>query len=166
MAMIAVMLAGCAPVPTPTPTPTAAFASKEEAFAAAEETYRAYTDALNDVDPADPATFEATYEFSSGSVRTADRENFSEMHAEGQTIEGDADVSLVVGQEATAPYSLIVSIICVDVRDVVIRDAAGASIVNPNRPDVYQIEATFKADSGRLFLDGIRPIEGSTCEGP
>ena len=46
-AVVAVLLAtGCAPEPAPTPSPTG-FASEEEAFAAAEATYRAYVDAVN-----------------------------------------------------------------------------------------------------------------------
>src|SRR5690606_26029635 len=47
LVLAAVSLSACAPTPTPTPTPTAAFASEEEAFAAAEEVYRAYNDAGN-----------------------------------------------------------------------------------------------------------------------
>ena len=59
-ALLMLTLAGCTtPEPTdPTPTPTSAFASEEEAFAAAEATYRAYVDALNEVDLSDPETFE------------------------------------------------------------------------------------------------------------
>ncbi|HOQ22628.1 MAG TPA: hypothetical protein PLN62_09415, partial [Microbacterium sp.] len=54
------LVTGCAPEPAPTPTPTG-FASDDEAFAAAEATYRAYVDALNAVDLSDPATFEPVY---------------------------------------------------------------------------------------------------------
>ncbi|QTV80967.1 hypothetical protein [Microbacterium sp. NIBRBAC000506063] len=35
-------------LPEPEPTPTPLFSSEEEAFAAAEEVYRAYIDAMND----------------------------------------------------------------------------------------------------------------------
>ncbi|MBN8423923.1 hypothetical protein JF531_05250 [Microbacterium esteraromaticum] len=52
------MLAGCSPQPEPTPTETPLFASEEEAFAAAEETFREYI-AASDVpsDEAKPADF-------------------------------------------------------------------------------------------------------------
>ena len=43
---IATTVSACTPEPAPTPTPTG-FASEDEAFRAAEETYRAYVDALN-----------------------------------------------------------------------------------------------------------------------
>lgn len=51
----------CTPTPAPRPTPTG-FASAEEAFAAAEATYRAYVDALNsqramEESLPDPSTF-------------------------------------------------------------------------------------------------------------
>src|SRR5688500_5990965 len=56
-ALVTGLLAGCAGDPEPAET-THGFASEEEAFAAAEETYRAYVDALNQVDLSDPETFE------------------------------------------------------------------------------------------------------------
>ena len=46
----------CQPEPSPSPS-APAFANEEEAFAAAEETYRAYVDALNQVDLSDPGDF-------------------------------------------------------------------------------------------------------------
>jgi hypothetical protein len=58
LALALALTTACAPDPAPTPSPTG-FASQEEAFAAAEATYRAYVDALNAVDLSDPATFEA-----------------------------------------------------------------------------------------------------------
>ena len=54
--MLAVLMSGCAADPSVEPTPTPTFANEDEAFAAAEATYRAYVDALNQVDLADPAT--------------------------------------------------------------------------------------------------------------
>lgn len=165
MVSIVLMLAGCAPTPEPTPTPTAAFASEEEAFAAAEETYRAYTDALNAIDPKNPETFERTYEFSGGGFQSADRENFSTMHAEGYVIDGDALVTRFVGKEVDESLDRVVAVICVDVSNVTIHDSTGASVVNPNRPDVYEIEVTFKRDTDRLRIDSADRIEGTTCEG-
>lgn len=160
-----VLLSGCAPTATPTPTPTAAFASEEEAFAAAEETYRAYTDALNAVDPADPETFESTYAFSSGGFQKADRENFSKMHAEGYTISGDAVVTQFVGRSTRESAEVVLAIACVDVSGVTVADATGASVVNPDRPDVYEIETTFRWDGVRLRVDEVERVEGQICAG-
>ncbi len=66
LVLAAVTLSACAPTPTPSPTPTAAFASEEEAFAAAEEVYRAYIAASNDVDFQDPSTFEPLADYTTG----------------------------------------------------------------------------------------------------
>ncbi|MFF1541899.1 hypothetical protein ACFVWL_17640 [Microbacterium sp. NPDC058269] len=165
MAAVVVMLAGCTPTPAPTPTPTAAFASEEEAFAAAEETYRAYTDALNAVDPTNPETFESTYAFSSGGVQKADRENFSMMHAEGYSIDGSAVVTRFVGQTTKESSELVTAIVCVDVSSVTVLDASGTSVVNPDRPDVYEIETTFRWDGVRLRVDEVERVEGDTCSG-
>lgn len=162
----AASLAACGPAPVPTPTPTAAFASEEEAFAAAEATYRAYTDALNAVDPADPETFEATYAYSSGTFQEADRENFSTMHAEKYTIEGDAVVAKFVGEQAADPFDIVVATVCVDVSAVRVLDSDGNSVVNPNRPDIYEIRATFERNDGRLLVDEVERIEGTTCAAP
>ena len=86
-AMLAVgALAGCGPTdPTPTPTPTG-FASEAEAFAAAEATYRAYVDALNQVDLSDPSTFEEVYRWTTGDANAAIRTSLSSMAAENWTV--------------------------------------------------------------------------------
>ena len=61
------LLAGCAPTPPgPSPEPSVVFMTDDEAFAAAEATYRAYVDALNQVDLSDPDTFEAVYAWTTG----------------------------------------------------------------------------------------------------
>ncbi len=73
VAMVAPVVAGCAPDPAPAPTTAVSFSSEEEAFAAAEETYRAYVDALNQVDLSDPGTFEAVYAWTTGEANADER---------------------------------------------------------------------------------------------
>ena len=60
-AAVVVMLSGCVAEPAPSPTPTSPFASEEEAFAAAEDTTRAYVDANNGVKDFDVWSFYAEY---------------------------------------------------------------------------------------------------------
>ncbi|KJQ54921.1 hypothetical protein [Microbacterium sp. SA39] len=163
LAVVSVALAGCSPAPEPTPTPTPAFASEEEAFAAAEETYRAYIEALNAVDPSDPETFDATYDYSSGAFQRADRENFSTMHADGYSITGDSKVIEFIPAGAAAPFEVVRAIACLDVSEVVVTDADGASAVNPDRPAVYAIEVTFKSDDSQLSIDAARRAEDHEC---
>jgi hypothetical protein len=164
MAMIAVMLTGCAPTPTPTPTPTAPFASEEEAFAAAEETYRAYTDALNAVDPADPATFEAVFEFTTGDFEATDRENLSTMHAEELSVIGSNKVVGFHGLSASSSLDSVEARVCVDVSDVQILDSSGASHVSPDRPAIYVVDVSFAAENKALVIRSAVHSEASECD--
>ncbi len=76
LAMVVPLATGCQPDPAPSPTGPA-FATEEEAFAAAEETYRAYVDALNQVDLSDPETFEAVYAWTTGDANASERKTLS-----------------------------------------------------------------------------------------
>lgn len=166
-ALLAIALAalvGCGPIADPTPTPTPVFASKEAAFTAAEEVYRAYNAALNAIDPSDPATFEPVFELSSGSFETADRENLSIMHAEGHSIDGDSVVTSFRGESVSAGFSVVKALVCLDVSAVQITDKNGASVVAEGRPNVYALAVSFKADDGELRIDAAERAEGATCE--
>ncbi len=163
LALSGAALVGCTPEAEPTPTPTAAFASEEEAFAAAEEVYRALTAAVNDVDPSKTETFEAVYELSSGTFEEADRENYSTMHAEGHKISGDATVLSFTGTSSTAPFTHVEALVCLDVSDVTVTDASGNSLVNPNRPDIYALTVGFEHDGERLLVDSAERTEDQAC---
>ena len=72
LALAVCVMTGCQPEPEPSPS-APAFATEEEAFAAAEETYREYVDALNQVDLSDPETFEAVYAWTTGDANANER---------------------------------------------------------------------------------------------
>ncbi|MGV2902870.1 hypothetical protein ACNPM4_14440 [Microbacterium sp. AGC62] len=158
------LLVGCAPDPSPSPTPTPAFASEEEAFAAAEATFETYLRALNGVDASDPETFEPLFDLSSGSVEKADRENFSAMHAGGQVIDGETRILSFDGLRSEAPYRSTTAAVCLDVSRVSVANPDGSSAVNPDRPDVYALEVTFRATrSGTLLVDSAAPSNEFQC---
>lgn len=163
LALAGAALIGCSPTPEPTPTATPAFASEEEAFAAAEETYRAYNDALNRVDISDPRTFEPLYALSSGSFEKADRENFSTLHAERHRIAGDAVVLSFVGRDVGPGFESVTATVCLDVSDVSVTNLEGVSVVNPNRPDVYAIEVALVDHSGQLLIDASSRAKDEAC---
>ena len=94
------LVTGCAPEPAPTPTPTG-FASDDEAFAAAEATYRAYVDALNAVDLSDPATFEPVYANLSGQALADEKKSLTTMSAEGWVVSGESKVRAFFHGSAT-----------------------------------------------------------------
>lgn len=130
-------LAGCGPTdPSPTPTPTG-FASEEEAFAAAEATYRAYVDALNQVDLSDPSTFEEVYRWTTGDANAAIRTSLSSMAAENWTVSGESAVTVVEPSPIyEADDKAMVSLaVCVDVSGVDVIDADGVSQVESDRRD-------------------------------
>jgi len=142
------------PSPEPTPTPTG-FASEAEAFAAAEATYRAYIDALNQVDLSDPATFEPVYELTAGELNASERENYSQLHADGNTISGES--SYFNAQLLSIAGNIATIAVCLDVSDVDVRDSSGTSIVSQSRPDIQSIAIDVDLTVARLLE--IRPSE-------
>ncbi|OAH51807.1 hypothetical protein [Microbacterium oleivorans] len=163
---LAAALTACAPASTPTPSPTpTGFASEEEAFAAAEATYRAYVDALNQVDLSDPATFEPVYALTAGQLNEQDRKSFSELHADGTVVEGDTQVVKIAPNEAEFPN--VTLNVCTDVSQVQVTDREGKSLVAEDRPDLQARTVTLsvvQADKFRIARIGD-PVGGFTCAG-
>lgn len=148
-------LAGCTtPSPGPTPTPTG-FATEAEAFAAAEATYRAYVDALNQVDLSDPATFEPVYELTAGELNASERESYSQLHAQGSTISGKITYSNAELLNRSDNVATIA--VCLDVSEVDVLDSTGSSIVPESRPDVQSVAVDVDLAIARLLE--IRPSE-------
>lgn len=161
------LLAGCAPEPAPSPAPTptvTALTPEEEAFRAAEATYRAYVDALNRVDLADPETFEPLYALTTGELETHDRNLFEVRHAGNYTLSGKiAIVRLELVRWMPSKGQLRLST-CVDVSEVDVRDASGSSIVSPNRPEVQSLIVDVDvSDRSSPLLSSIAGDEGKTC---
>lgn len=152
---VTLTVAGCTtPSPEPTPSPTG-FASEAEAFAAAEATYRAYIDALNQVDLSDPATFEPVYELTAGDFNAASRKSLSQLHAEGAVFQGQREY---FNPEALAWSSTDVTLaICLDVTNLDVIASNGASMVADERPDIQSIAVD--VDIARSHIKEVRPSE-------
>ena len=157
------LLAGCTPAPAPTPTPTAAFASEEEAFAAAEETYRTYNDAFNALVLDDPATFEALYDLSSGDFEAADRKNLSELRANNLALAGSMKLAYFEGIESEFPFERVRALVCIDVSEVDVVDASGHSVTEDNRPGMNPLLVTFVQSEGELRIDRADRDEEAAC---
>ncbi|WP_261393693.1 hypothetical protein [Microbacterium esteraromaticum] len=158
------MLAGCSPQPEPTPTETPLFASEEEAFAAAEETYRAYVQAVNDSRLDDSSSFEPVFELLTGSALTAERETTSLYHAEQLSRTGDTTFDSFSPLETDG--SRVVANLCIDVSEVELLNAEGQSVVPADRPPRSGREVTFVPGdtSNRLQIaSNHRPSSGFTC---
>ena len=158
-------LAACGPAPGATPPPTAAGASEGEAFAAAEETYRAYTDALNAVEFSAPRTFEPVYVLLSGSSETSTRKAFSEFHAANVQTRGDTRYELFRGKSADLRTGRITATVCLDVSQVEVLDASGNSLVATDRPARQPVSVVFDLahEDPRLTLSSQETTEDSAC---
>lgn len=165
LVMAGATLSACSPTPEPSPTPTAAFASEEEAFAAAEETYRAYTEALSDIDLADSLSLETVFGWLVDDAAAASREAFSELSAEDFTVSGATTYSNFEGTGVDLTSGQVDAVVCLDVTDVDVRNSSGQSIVTDDRPDHQPMQATFVPASTTtgLAISSTQQSETDTC---
>ncbi|MFJ2552984.1 hypothetical protein [Microbacterium sp. NPDC087591] len=162
VALSVIGLLGCSPAPEPEPTPTPAFASEEEAFATAEETYRAYIDASNSIDLQRPETFKAIEAFTTGKYQADERKSLSDMHAEGYLSGGAIMVESFEGLILRGDQSVIAKA-CNDVSHTVLTDRDGVSLVAPDRPDRYALDLEFILIDGSLRIASSDVAESDTC---
>lgn len=147
-ALALALTTGCVPESVPSPSPTrTGFASEEEAFAAAEETYRAYVDALNQVDLSDPKTFEPVYALTTGEAYEAIRKDLTTMGGDGWSVSGETRPTLLKLSSYDAGSTVLA--VCVDVSGVDLVDMDGNSVVQPDRRDVQSMSVTLeRGDEG------------------
>jgi len=152
LAVAGATLSACTPAPAPSPTPTAAFASEEEAFAAAEETYRAYNNAVNHQRLGDESVDPLT--FLTGDILDSERKTSQELEASGIRINGDTVVTRFTGTDSTlgGPVAQVGATICLDITQARAIDSSGADVTAPGRSDIYAIHATFTGDADQLSI--------------
>lgn len=169
-ALLVLALAGCAgdAEPAPTPTPTG-FASEEEAFTAAEETYREYVEATNQVDFSDSMTAERVYAWVVGEALEASREEFTTASAEGWERSGAATVSTVAPHDVSEDLEEVSIDACTDVSQVDVTDATGESLLPDSGSGMQSVRVAFVASSETptgLAISSLGPREdGPSCVG-
>ena len=156
LVLAAVTLSACAPTPTPSPTPTAAFASEEEAFAAAEEVYRAYLS-----EAAARAEGEASADpekYLSGEALDADLQSQRSLQEQSLKIVGASviDEFIPLKAEVTAD-------ICIDISGSRVLDENGTDVTVADRPESGQVSVEFSGDSERLLISRSSPSERAEC---
>lgn len=163
VAVALIWTVGCAPEPAPTPTPTPAFASEEEAFAAAEEVYRAYNDAGNarragkdHLDPQHHLT---------GTALEGDIEAQNLLDSHGLRVVGDAEVISFTGEsmEANGPEISIVGLVCLDVSSVTLLSDAGQDVTPIERGDVVAQRVSFLGSGESLLISDESSAESNEC---
>ena len=146
----------------------AAICNPVELWPAAEETYRAYVDALNQVDLSDPETFEGVYAWTTGEANAGARESFTQMHADGWVVSGRSTVTWIDPLEANvAPTAKVSTFACLDVSGVGLTDRAGQSVVDADRPDIQEVRidsVESRESPTGLLIERLDGYDGKTCE--
>ncbi|GAA4352605.1 hypothetical protein [Microbacterium rhizosphaerae] len=158
-------VAGCSGHPAATPsTPTPAFTSDAAAYAAAEKVYRDYVDALNQVDLADPKTFEPVFALTTGDANAADRKGLSRYHADGVTIDGISIIKLLEPSDVSTDRERVDLAACVDVSGVRLTNTDGTSAVDIDRVPTQTVTVSLVADRSTDFAYRVERVAGR--EGP
>lgn len=146
LVLTAGVVTGCSDPAGPA-EPTPAFTSEAEAFAAAEATYRAYVDALNQVDLSDPETFEDVYAWTTGDANAGERKSLTDMHASGWSVSGETLITAFAPADfdaANAPN--VTAEVCTNVQDIAVVDASGKSVVSADRPPTQSAIVLFTSE--------------------
>ena len=163
VALSTVGILGCSPTPEPEPTPTPAFASEEEAFAAAEETYRAYINAGNariaGSTTADPRVL------LSGSALEADIDTSNLLSEKNLRLEGKAALTSFIGTSAllSASPEVVNATVCVEAAGTRLIDVDGNDVTPSDRPDASSLEVTFISVGDMLLISDSTVLEGADC---
>lgn len=162
VAVVMVALVGCTPAPEPTPTPTAAFASEEEAFAAAEAVYRAYNEAENEERAADSAINSRKYLTGQALEDQIEAARFYD-DADLQLV-GDVVVVSFQGDRAElASPSRIKARVCLDVSATRVQQIDGGDVTPAERPLRVLLLVTFIAGPTQLMISTSEMLDGQSC---
>lgn len=158
-ALMTVGLSGCfgePPAPSVTPSPTG-FASAEEAYAAAEETYRDFTDALNFVNEGREGPDPATY--LTGGAATSYSDGVAERSAEGKHLIGRTrilDFAIETGEA-----DRVVAQACLDVSQVRAINSDGVDVTDEGRHDRPAVRIIFDASADEMLISSQKVIATS-----
>lgn len=163
LALTAGALAACTPTPEPSPTPTALFSSDEEAFAAAEETYRAYNDAgnarLNGEAQPDPR------DFLMGAALDGDIDGQQQLKAAGLKLEGEVRVAAFkpARLDDASDFSQLEATVCLDLTRTTVVTDTGAEAELPNRPELIAQDIELTWVDGSYLISEELEGENSKC---
>ncbi|MBD3940822.1 hypothetical protein IF188_03785 [Microbacterium sp. NEAU-LLC] len=163
LAAAAVMLSGClAPAPEPTPTPTAVFASEAEAFAAAEETYRAYVDAEN-ARWADANSEPSPESFLVAAALDEEIDVNRQFDEAGMRATGQNRVDRVDGVEADLRAGDVSIDVCLDVTDSAVVNADGEDVTPPDRAPQLLVRADLTTVGSGLLIERTETRRDDGC---
>ncbi|MBF0817732.1 hypothetical protein E4U02_15100 [Microbacterium paludicola] len=167
VALLVVGLTGCtgAPArdPSDSPSPAATrFASEEEAFAAAEETYRAYIDATNAENAGDESANPLQYQH--GELQKASEALADDLSVAGLHYEGDVVITSIERQAATvtAGAGQAELLVCHDATEQRLINADGDD-VTPAGTERYGLRVEFMSIEGKMLMISSANDAASQC---
>lgn len=157
LAVATTLLSGCAPAPEPTPTATPAFASEEEAFAAAEEVYRAYNEAGN-------ATGSGT-DYLTASALQGELDTTRYLSENGLRLEGASVILSFTGvaSDLVSATASVEASVCLDVTAVRVLDASGTDVTPSDRVNVLELDVKFVEADDHLLISESESLEEPAC---
>ncbi len=144
--------AGCAASPGDvTATPTPMFASDEEAFAAAEATYRAYLDEVNrnrESSGADPQAVLV------GRALEADIAGVRKLKSAGIHVVGPSALHSFAPQTRASGLAAetMTAVVCLDASQAIVVDAAGQDVTPPERQAIAAFDVVFVVAGSALLI--------------
>ena len=137
------------------------FSSEEEAFAAAEETYRAYVDAENarraEPDAPDPQVY------LTGPALESDIESKQRFDELGVRLAGQSEVTRFEPQSVSDDLARVTAIICLDSTNARVVDEAGADVTPEDRDATLMLVIGFKLVNGSFLIRDSDIAENESC---
>lgn len=156
---VGLLTSGCGGEPAPVES-TPLFANEQEAFAAAEQTYRDYVDALNAEADGDSTIDPTTYLV--GEALETELDSRRELEANGQQIDGHLTVDRfrAVSQSES---DRVEADVCLDISETRILDTNGTDLTPTTRPDRVGVRVRLVPMDEDLRIE---QITGSESEEP
>lgn len=157
------LLSGCAPAPAPTPTPTPLFASEDEAFAAAEETYRAYNDASNAHRAGDDAADPDDYLV--GTALEADLAASDYLRAQGLKVTGTVAIIEFQGLDAEIDdrSTTLTASVCLDSSGTRVIRTDGVDVTPPERVALIALRVQMVTTSREFRISDESEMDPGQC---
>jgi hypothetical protein len=159
LAMVIGVTTGCQPEPQPSPS-TPIFATEEEAFAAAEETYRAYVDALNQR-RADPASTPDPQVFLTGQALETDIDTQRQLDQADLALRGSTSISSVQRVSAQLDNGSVRLDICLDSTGTRVLNGEGEDVTPSDRDSISLITVDFLwAGEAMVVEESVTKVAG------
>lgn len=167
-------LTGCDPSPAiyspaPAPSSTPIFKSDEEALAAAKEAYERYRLTVDEIFKSGALDTSELASVAVGHQLEVELAGFAKVREEGLHSTGKTTFKPLTLQQydkySTTGESIVVAYVCEDVSDTDVIDAAGKSVVSPDREKTSLYEVTFDLakDHNKLLVSNIQRWSENPC---